>query len=62
MLVAVNSKKRKYDPFPWMANGAELRRRAAAERAEQKPLATVADVIEKFKRFGVPIIDTRQKG
>jgi hypothetical protein len=60
MLAAVNSKSRRYDPLKYMARGEELRRRARSEAAERRPL-TGEEVLARFKRFGVPIIDQRQK-
>lgn len=60
ILVAVNSKRRNYDPLKYMANGAEIRRRAR-EAAEQRVL-TGDELIARMKRMGFPVIDNRQKG
>lgn len=57
MLVAVNSKRQKYQPAKWMLNGKELMREA---RERRKPL-TGEECLERFRRLGVPIIDMRQK-
>lgn len=57
MVAAVNSKRRKYDPMKYMANGAELKRRA--REAVEKELPTGDELLAKICRLGVPIIDNR---
>lgn len=58
MLSAINSKKHRYDPMKYMANGAELKRRAA--EARERELPTGDELLAKMRRLGVQIIDTRQ--
>jgi hypothetical protein len=57
MLAAVNSKKEKYQPVKWMANGGELMRKT---RAEKEP-PTGDEIMAAFKRSGIPIIDRRKR-
>lgn len=62
MLVAVNSKRGRYEPIRYMANGAEIaaaRARAAAERAEREPL-TGGEVLAAFRAAGMKINDKRK--
>lgn len=60
MLAAVNSKREKYQPVKWMANGRELMRQAAERRAAREPM-TGEQVIEQMRALGVPIIDQRRR-
>lgn len=57
MVEAVNSKRHRYDPMKFMANGAELKRRA--REASERELPSGDDVLAKIRRLGVPIIDKR---
>jgi hypothetical protein len=58
MLAAVNSKKGKYEPMKYMANGKALAERAREEQAE--PMAG-EEIIARFRQAGVQIIDKRAK-
>lgn len=57
MLVAVNSKRRTYDPLTYMQNGAEIRRRAA--EARERALPTGDELLMQLTRSGAQIIDNR---
>lgn len=57
MVAATNTKKEKYQPAKWMANGAAIARRAA----ERKEPMTGEEIVEQFKRMGVRVIDNRKK-
>jgi hypothetical protein len=57
MVSAVNSKRRKYDPVRYMANGAELKRRA--REAAERELPSGDELLQKIRRLGVRVIDNR---
>jgi hypothetical protein len=60
MLAAVNSKKGKYEPMKYMANGKALAERAREEQAEREPISG-DEIIAQLRRAGVQIIDKRAK-
>ena len=60
MVAGVNSKHRKYDPVKYMANGAELKRRA--REAAERELPSGDELLMKIRRLGVRVIDNRGKG
>ena len=57
MVEAVNSKKGKYDPMKFMANGKALAERAREERSHEPMQGD--EILRKLRMFGVPIIDKR---
>jgi len=60
MLAAINSKGEKYDPVKWMQDGREIKRKAAAERANREA-PTGDQILAQLKAAGVPVIDRRRK-
>lgn len=60
MLAAVNSKRRRYDPMRYMANGAELKRRA--REAAEAHVPSGDELLARMMRLGWPIVDKRRKG
>jgi hypothetical protein len=58
IVAATHSKRPKYDPVRWMANGAELKRRA--REAVERELPTGDELLTRMKSLGVQIIDNRQ--
>jgi hypothetical protein len=53
MLVAVNSKHRRYEPAKYMIHKSETPKRREGMTGEQ--------VLARFRQLGVPIIDMRGK-
>jgi hypothetical protein len=60
MLAATNSKREKYRPVKWMANGRELMAEAAAKRQRKEPM-TGDEILARMRALGVPIIDKRKR-
>jgi hypothetical protein len=58
MLVAVNSKRGKYEPRKYMLNAKRLAEKA--ESIKREPM-TGEQVLARFRQLGVPIIDKRGK-
>lgn len=61
MVSAVNSKRGRYEPMKYMANGRELMREQAERRARRHEPLTGDQVLERLRALGVPIIDKRTK-
>lgn len=59
IMVATNSKSHNYDPLKYMANGADLKRRAA--EARERALPTGDELLMKMRHLGVQIIDNRKR-
>jgi hypothetical protein len=57
MLVAVNSKRGKYEPRKYMINGKRLAEQER-ERERREPM-TGDEVLARFRQIGMPIIDLR---
>jgi hypothetical protein len=61
MVSAVNSKRGRYEPMKYMANGRELMRERAERRARRHEPLTGDQIIARARALGVPIIDKRTK-
>jgi DNA-binding IclR family transcriptional regulator len=58
MVEAVNSKRGRYEPVKWMANGRALMREQAEKRARRQGMGG-DEILARMRALGVPIIDKR---
>jgi hypothetical protein len=59
MLVAVNSKKRRYEPLKWVMDKRTARERVREAERRREPM-TGEQILDRFRSLGVPIIDNRK--